>query len=147
MIVENFVSFFFGVIMTFFSQRLFGGNKAFFNIIEEFRKKLPPNYKRAESGFNEMIGIQQMNLSKLDSNINRNDLDYLLKQLEDFDYDSIYLKRKQIKRYSQNIQRLIKTTENDKFCIGILQELFEGRSFASGKPYILGEKISKYIKF
>lgn len=147
MIFENFISFFFGVIMTFLLQRLFGGNKAFFNIIEEFRKKLPPSYKRAESDFNEMIGLEQMNLSKLDSNINRNDLDYLLKQLEDFDYESIYLKRKHIKRYSQNIQRLIKTTENDKFCIGILQELCEGRSFAIGKPYILGEKISKYIKF
>jgi len=147
MIVENFVSFFFGVIMTFLLQKLFEGNIAFFNILEEFTKKLPPNYKRAETSFNDRLGLQHMNLSKLESNINRNDLDFLLKQLENFDYQSIFFKRSQIKKYSQNIQRLIKTNDNDKFCVGLLQELFEGKDFANSKPYLLGQKIAKHIKF
>lgn len=147
MIVENFVSFFFGVIMTFISQRMFGGNKEFFRIIEDFKKKLPSKEKRAESNYNEIIGMQHMNLNTLKPNIDTKDIDYFLKQLEDFDYKSVYFKRKQIESYSKNIQRIIKTTKWELFSIGILQELLDNKERDRNKPYILGSKIANYIKF
>lgn len=147
MLTENLVSFFFGMSMTFILQKAFEGNVEFFKIIDEFRKKLPPKDKKAKSGFNENLGMQHMNLNTLESNINRSDLDYFLKQLEDFDHKSVYFRRKQIKSYSQNIQRLIKTTTSEKFSIGILQELLEGEKHVKTKPYLLGSKVAKYIKF
>ena len=124
MILENLSSFLFGVIMTFIFQILFGGNKGFFKLIDEFKEKLPPKQKKAEISYNENIGFQHMNLTKLETPLNRHDLDYLLKQLEIFDYKSIYFKRKEIESYARNIQRLITTTNDVKFCVGILQELF-----------------------
>ncbi len=147
MLTENFVSFFFGVLMTFLLQRLFGGNKEFFKIIDEFRKKLPPKDKKAKSSFNEHLGLQHMNLDTLETNIEKSDLDYFLKQLEDFDYKSVYFNKKQIKSYSENLQRLIKTTSWEKFGVGILQELLEGENYKKRKPYLLGYKIAEYIKF
>jgi hypothetical protein len=147
MILENFLSFFFGIIMTFLLQRLFGGNKEFFKIIDEFKKKLPPKDKKAESKFNEKIGLQHMNLDTLKSNIETKDIDYFLKQLEDFDYNSVFFKREKIENYSKNIQRIIKTTKWELFSIGILQELLESKERNKNKPYLLGSKIAEYIKF
>jgi hypothetical protein len=147
MIVENFVSFFFGVIMTFLFQRLFGGNKDFFKIIDEFKTKLPPKDKKAETKYNETIGMQHMNLDTLKPSIETKDMDYFLKQLEDFNYKSIYFKSKQIESYSKNIQRIIKTTKCELFSIGILQELLENKERDRNKPYLLGPKIAEYIKF
>ena len=69
MLTDNFVSFFFGVLMTFLLQRLFGGNKEFFKIIDEFTKKLPPKDKKAKLSFNENLGLQHMNLDTLETNI------------------------------------------------------------------------------
>jgi hypothetical protein len=147
MIVENFVSFLFGVIMTFLLERLFGGNKEFFKIIDEFKKKLPPKDKKAESKYNETIGMQHMNLDTLKASIETKDVDYFLKQLEDFNYKSVYFKRKHIESYSKNIQRIIKTTKWELFSIGILQELLENKERDRNKPYLLGPKIAEYIKF
>jgi hypothetical protein len=133
--------------MTFLLQRLFGGNKEFFKIIDEFKKKLPPKDKKAESKFNEKIGLQHMNLDTLKSNIETKDIDYFLKQLEDFDYNSVFFKREKIENYSKNIQRIIKTTKWELFSIGILQDLLESKERNKNKPYLLGSKISEYIKF
>ena len=133
--------------MTFLLQRLFGGNKEFFRIIDEFKKKLPPKDKKAESKYNETIRMQHMNLDTLKPSIETKDLDYFLKQLEDFDYKSVYFKRKQIESYSRNIQRIIKTTKWELFSIGILQELLENKERERNKPYLLGSKIAEYIKF
>ncbi len=122
-------------------------DKEFFKIIDEFKKKLPPKDKTAESKYNETIGMQHMNLDTLKSHIETKDMDYFLKQLEDFDYKSVYFKRKQIESYSRNIQRIIKTTKWELFSIGILQELLENKERERNKPYLLGSKIAEYIKF
>lgn len=147
MILENFVSFFFGVIMTFFLQKLFGGNKEFFKIIDEFKTKLPPKDKKAVSKYNHAIGMQHMNLDTLKPSIDTKDMNYFLKQLEDLDYKSVYFKRKPIESYSKNIQRIIKTTKWELFSIGILQEQLENKEHDCKKPYLLGSKIAEYIKF
>lgn len=145
MILENIFSFFFGVVVTFLFQQLFGGNRKFFKIIEDFRMKLPPKDKRATTQFSKELGIQHMNLETLKANIDTKDLDFFRKQLEDFDYKSVYFKRKSIRNYSNNIQRIIKTTDWELFGIGILQEILEGKKRNKRKPYLLGPKIAKYI--
>jgi hypothetical protein len=147
MLTENLVSFFFGILMTFIVQRLFGGNKDFFKIIEKFRKKLPPKDKKAKIVSKGFIGMQHMNLKTLEYYITNNDLDYFLKELEDFDYKNVYLRRNQIKSYSQNIQRIIKTKSFEKFKIGMLQEILDGEKHDKFKPYLLGSKVAKVINF
>ena len=146
MLIDNFVSFIFGVILTFIGQQMISGNKEFFRIISDFRKKLPPKYKKAKSGYNEELCFYHMDLNTLKTNIETRDIDNFLKELEDFDYKSLKFKRKQIEKYSKNIQRLIKTTDWELFSIGILQEILENENEENLKPYLFGSKIAKYIK-
>ena len=147
MLIETLLSVIITAILTIIARRLVGANRKFFMIIDDFRKKLPPRYKTAKSGFNKDFRIVHMNLKTLQSNIQRSDLDYFLKQLEDFDYSSIIFKRKQIKSYSTNLQRIIKTTSWDSFCIGLLQDLLEGEDYTKSKPYLFGLRFAKYFKF
>ena len=147
MIIENLFSFFFGIFLTIVFQRLIGKNQEFFEIIENFKKKLPPQSKKAEiKNIESLGGIQHMDLSKQTSHIDERDLDEFLKALEDFDYNHLIFKRKKIKSYSSNIQRIIKTTNMHKFKIGMLQELFENQSFKRSFPFLFGAKLYSFIK-
>jgi len=145
MIIENLFSFLFGVGMTFFIQHLFGANKEFFRIINNFRKKLPPKNKKAIVGYNERIGVSQMNLSSLKTTLNEKELDFFLKELEDFDYNSLYFRKNKIEKYSRNLQRIINTTDWKIFGVGILQEVIDNDNQEENKPYLLGSKIARFI--
>lgn len=106
MIIDNLISFFFGVFMTFFIQHLFGGNKEFFRIMNDLRKKLPPKDKKATIGYNENLGISQMNFNTLKTNLDVKELDFFLKELEDFDYSKVYFRKKEVESYSRILQRI-----------------------------------------
>jgi len=147
MIIENLVSFLFGVVMTFLIQHLFGGNKEFFRIINGFKKKLPPKDKKATTGYNEKLGMYQINLDTLKTNIDTKELDFFLKELEDFDYSKVYFRKKKVEGYSRNLQRIIKTTDWKLFGIGILQEIIDNDKKEKNKPYLFGPKIARFINF
>ncbi|WP_289045174.1 hypothetical protein [uncultured Olleya sp.] len=145
MINDNLFSFFFGVIMTFILQHLFGGNKEFFRIINDFRKKLPPKDKKATIRYSENLGMSNMNLNTLKTSIDKKELDFFLKELEDFDYSKVYFRKKKVQGYSKNLQRIIKTTDWKLFGVGILQEIIDNDKKEKNKPYIFGPKIARFI--
>lgn len=145
MIIDNLVSFFFGALMTFILKHLFGGNKEFFKIINNFRKKLPPKDNKAIISYNENLKMSHMNLNNLKTNLDEKELNFFLKELEDFDYSKIYFRKKKVEEYSRNLQRIIKTTNWKLFGIGILQEIIDNDTKEKNKPYILGPKIARFI--
>jgi hypothetical protein len=148
MIINSIVSFLLGVILTMFGQRILGGNKEFFRIINSFRKKLPPKNKKAKINNDEQLGVSHMALDSLKTYIKTSDIDYFLKELEDFNYDDLIFKKRPIVKYSKNIQRIIKTTKSESFTVGILQEILDSEEQMDRKPYIsvLGFKLEKFIK-
>lgn len=146
MIIDNLISFFFGIFMTFLFHHLFGGNKEFFRIINDFRRKLPPKDKKAQIGYNENLGVSHMNLSTLKTNLDQKEIDFFLKELEDFDYSKVYFRKKKIQGYSRNLQRIIKTTDWKLFGVGMLQEIIDNDKKEKKKPYMFGPKIARYIK-
>ena len=75
------------------------------------------------------------------------EIDLFHKKLENFNYNIILFKKKAIKKYSNNIQRLIKTSGWEKFGIALIQSLLEDDSFKKSKPYLFGDKIGKIIRF
>jgi len=145
MIIDNLISFFFGVLMTFLLQHLFGGNKEFFRIVNDLRKKLPPKDKKAIIGYNENLGMSHMNINTLKTSLDEKELDFFLKELEDFDYSKVYFRKKKVEGYSRNLQRILKTTDWKLFGIGILQEIIDNDKKGKNKPYIFGPKIARII--
>jgi len=126
---------------------LVNGNRKFFNILNDFKKKLPPSHKKAKVGVLAPYGFTHIDTSKMQTHIDSKELDLFLKQLEDFDYSSIYFKRKQILSYSNNLQRHLKNYKWEKFGIAIIQQLLEDEKWEHSKPYLLGSKVGKIIKF
>jgi hypothetical protein len=149
LISDNFLSFFVGLILGFFlnvlKKRLIGTNQNFFEVIENFKKKLPPRDKKAE--ISEWEHLTHMNLNTLSHNIESRDIDMFVKELEELDYKSLVFKKKKITEFSKNLQRIIKTTNWNDFLVGILSEMLEDKEMAKRKLYILGLKSYKYIKF
>ncbi len=131
--------------MTFLLQHLFGGNKEFFRIVNDFRKKLPPKDKKATIGYNENLGMSQMNINTLKSSLGEKELDFFLKELEGFDYSKVYFRKNKVEGYSRNLQRIIKTTDCKLFGIGLLQEIIDNDKNEKNKPYIFGPKIARFI--
>jgi hypothetical protein len=70
-----------------------------------------------------------------------------LKELEELDYENIVFKKKRIIEYSNNLQRIIKTTKWNVFLVGILSELLEESKMAKKELYFLNSNLYKYIKF
>lgn len=122
---------------------LFKGNKLFIKIIKDFEKKLPPTTKKALKSDDHKLGVTHFNLNHQKSAITIKELDELLRTLEVFDYDSIYFNKKNILDYSNNLQRIIKTSEYP-FVITFLQEIIDNPIF-SRKIYLKNGKLKKYI--
>lgn len=123
------------------------GNRKFFNILNEFKKKLPPSHKKAKTGILPPVGFTLVDTSKMETHIDTKELDLLLKELETFNYKSIFFRRKEIEAYSKNIQRLIKTSAWEKFGIALVQQMLEEDKWDNHKPYLLGPRLGKLIKF
>ena len=134
-------------IITYTLNWLIRGNRDFFKIIDAFQKKLPPKQKKAKKELQHEHGFTILDVSQMSTTLNTGDLDFFIKQLEDFDYERIIFKKKQIKTYSENIQRLLTTGQTQKFVIASVQHLLESLIFQNTKPYLLGPSIYKIIKF
>lgn len=128
---------------------IFSGNKYFFKILDNFIKQLPPNKDKIIPKLSDKLNMYHVNVDEVKTEISKKELNIFLKELEDFNYKSIYFKRKEIEKYSRNIQRIINTNTdisdfNFKFTINNLQSLFDREK---SKPYLMGTKIYQFIKF
>ena len=149
LIFENIVSFFigviFGIILTFLRKRLVGTNQDFFKTIEDFRRKLPPSNKKAK--ISEVYNMSHMNLNTLSHNIESKDIDMFLKELEELDLDNLIIRKKEIIEFSNNLQRIIKTTSWNDFLVAILSEMLDENKLAERKLFFISLKFYKYSKF
>jgi hypothetical protein len=143
---SHLIAFLFGGFFTLLVRALLGSNIRFFEILETFQDKLPPRSKIAKQSLREDIGVSVMDLSKQRTYVDQSDLDMLLKQLENFDYDHVYIRRGKLTRYSKNLQRLITTTGSEKFTIAVLQEALEGEASERLKPFLLSSRMYPVIK-
>jgi hypothetical protein len=124
---------------------IFKGNRNFFKLIDEFHDKLPPKHKRAKESFDNTIHMSVIDTTDMKMNLTPEEIDLFHKKLENFNYNLIFFKRKAIKNYSSNLQRLLRTSDWDKLGIAIIQSLIEDDK--KSKPYLFGYKIGKIIRF
>jgi hypothetical protein len=146
-ITSNIISFFIGGILgvsiNIISKRLFSTNKKFFEIIEEFKKKLPPSNKKAV--ISQERTYTHMHLKNLKHNVTQTDVDMFLRELENIEYNKMVFKRKNIEGYSRNIQRIINTTNWDKFLIGLLDEMLELEKLNDRRLFLINKSFYNYI--
>lgn len=124
---------------------LFKGNRNFFKLIDEFHGKLPPQHKRAKQ--EKMERWSQIDTTNMKMNLSTSEIDSFHKSIENFNYNLVFFKKKAIKEYSQNIQRLLATSGWEKFGVAIIQNLLEDDLLKRKKPYIFGYRIGQIIKF
>ncbi len=124
---------------------VFKANKNFFIIINEFHDKLPPKHKRADESVDSVNGFTIMNTTKMEMNLTTKDIDLFHKKLENFNYNLIFFNRKRIESYSNNIQRLLISSDWEKSGIAIIQSIIEDDE--KTKPYLFNSKIGKLIGF
>jgi hypothetical protein len=122
------------------------GNRDFFKLIDDFNSNLPPPQKRAKK--NDLAFMTHIDTTNMKmNNISTKDIDLFQKKLELFKYNRILFRKKKIISYSNNIQRLLRTSGWEKFGIATVQSLLEDDSFKSSKPYLFGYKIGQIIRF
>lgn len=126
---------------------LFKANRDFFKLLNEFQEKLPPRHKRAKENMEILPFMKVVDTTNMKMNLTTQEIDLFLKKLETFNYSRIIFNRKQIQSYSNNIQRLIRTSAWEKFGSALIQNLLEDESFQSSKPYLFGNRIGKIIEF
>lgn len=123
------------------------GNRDFFKILKDFQDKLPPKHKRATKRNDISTYITTLDTTNMKMNLTTQDIDLFHKKLENFNYDRIFFKRKKIISYSKNIQRLLSTSQWEKFGIAMVQTVLEDDTFKKSKPYLFGQRIGKLIGF
>ena len=126
---------------------LFKGNRDFFKLINEFIEKLPPKHKRAKVDSIYIPFMTIMSTREMQMNLTTSEIDLFHKKLETFNYNKVIFKRKAIKHYSENIQRLLREAGWEKFGVALVQSLLEDETFKHSKPYLFGYKIGKIICF
>ena len=121
------------------------GNRDFFKLIDDFNSKLPPSQKKAKK--NNLAFMTHIDTTNMKMNLSTEEIDLFQKELELFKYNRILFRKKKIISYSNNIQRLLRTSGWEKFGVAIVQNLLEDDSFKSSKPYLFGYKIGQIIRF
>jgi len=138
---------FISIIITIFSfigivilltNLIFYGNLSFFKTLEGFTKQLPPKKEKGHPDYNNKLGIGILDVGKVKTEITLKDVKIFLKELEDFNYERIYFKRKKVELYSRNLQRLLNNiTDEDfslKFNISIIHSVLDEER---KKPYTI----------
>jgi len=120
-------------------------NRDFFKLIDDFNSKLPPAQKKAKK--NNLTFMTHIDTTNMKMNLSTEEIDLFQKELELFKYNRILFRKKKIISYSNNIQRLLRTSGWEKFGVAIVQNLLEDDSFKSSKPYLFGYKIGQIIRF
>jgi len=120
-------------------------NRDFFKLIDDFNLKLPPTQKKAKEGTDKQYVFTIIDTTNMSLNLSTDQIDLFQKQLEIFKYNRILFRKKKIISYSNNIQRLLKTSDWEKFGIAIIQNIIEDEE--QSKPYLINSKIGKIIGF
>jgi hypothetical protein len=121
------------------------GNRDFFKLIDNFNSKLPPVQKKAKK--NNLVFITHIDTTNMKMNLSTEEIYLFQKELELFKYNRILFRKKKIISYSNNIQRLLRTSGWEKFGVATVQSLLEEDSFKSSKPYLFGYKTGQIIRF
>jgi len=124
---------------------IFKPNHDFFKLLYEFQKELPPSQKRAKEKNGVIEYFTVLDTTNMKMNIDTHYIDLFQKKLEIFNYNRIIFNRKEIKAYSENIQRIIRTSPWEKFGIAVIQSILEDEENKSKKPYLFGERIGRII--
>ncbi len=122
-------------------------NRDFFKLLNEFHKKLPPKYKGAKESLDTLPLMKHVDTTNMKLNLTTQEIDAFYKELEIFNYNRVFFKRKEIQSYSNNIQRIIRTSRWEKFAISVIQSLLEDESYQRNKPYLFGVRIGRFIGF
>lgn len=123
------------------------GNRDYFKIINDFHNKMPPQHKRAKEISRVSLITTVIDTSNMKMNLTSEDIDLFHKRLENFNYNRILFGKKRILAFSNNLQRLLRTTPWDQFSIAIIQSVFEDDSHKHKLPYLFGYRIGKIIGF
>jgi hypothetical protein len=134
-------------IVTAIVRYLIKPNRDFFKLLNEFHKKLPPRYKGAKESLDTLPLMKHVDTTNMKLNLTTQEIDTFYKELEIFNYNRVFFKRKEIQSYSNNIQRIIRTSRWEKFAISIIQSLLEDESYQRNRPYLFGVRIGKVIGF
>ncbi len=126
---------------------VFKGNRDFFKIIHDFQIKLPPSHKKAKKDIDDNIGFTILNVTSMQTHLSTSDIDLFHKRLETFNYSRIFFKRKEILNFSKNVQRILRTTPDEKFKVSMLQVLLEPDDTENRLPYLFGFKWGKFFGF
>lgn len=137
---------------------LYKKNNKYKNIIEEFKKKLPPTNKKAkklthkERKNNILLSetdkhINVLNLSTHQISIPPNEIDIFYNELENFNYWFVFF-HNHYKSITKNLKRFDPKSENGNFDIIVIQEILD--DITLGFWEILWYKLSikgKYFKY
>lgn len=122
----------------------FRRNREFFQLLNDFKDQLPPKQKKAKEG-SDVNGFSTLDTSDMKTNLSDKDIDLFQKKLENFPYHRIWFRRKSIKIYSSNLQRILQSSNWTKFNIAIIQNILENEE--NRLPYLFGARIGKYIGY
>jgi hypothetical protein len=131
-------------IVTFGLKPLYEKNISYYNLIAEFRKKLPRPQNEARKITNEEINdnpllpeslkyINALDVSTHKTSISEQELDVFINTIQHFDY-SWMLFKSYYKAYSKNILRFKPTSENGNFDLVMLQLVLKDNPIHPLKP-------------
>lgn len=126
---------------------LFKANSDFFKLLNEFHDKLPPKHKQATKHYDIVPLATVMNTGNMKMNLTTAEIDAFHKKLENFNYNQIIFRRKAIRGYSENIQRLLRDARWEEFGVATVQGLLEDEAFQTSKPYLFGYRIGKRLGY
>jgi hypothetical protein len=72
-------------------------NRDFFNLLNEFHKKLPPRYKGAKESLDTLPLMKHVDTTNMKLNLTTQEIDTFYKELEIFNYNRVFLN---VKKFS-----------------------------------------------
>lgn len=131
-------------IITFGLKPLYEKNISYYNLINDFRKKLPRPQNEARKITDEEIDknpflpesmkyVNALDLSTHKTSISEQELDVFMNSILYFDY-SFMLFKSYYKAHSQNILRFKPTSENGNFDLVMLQQILKDEPIHPLKP-------------
>jgi hypothetical protein len=131
-------------ILTIGLKPLYEKNISYYNLIADFRKKLPRPQNEARQITDEEIDknpflpesmkyVNALDLSTHKTSISEQELDFFINTIQHFDY-SCMLFKSYYKAYSQNILRFKPTSENGNFDLVMIQLVLKDDPIHPLKP-------------
>lgn len=129
-------------ILTLGIKPLYERNCRYYNIIREFREKLPRKQqdatplseeKRRKLGLNNLQRIQVVDMSTYNTSITEAELDLFYNKLEYFDYTFMVFPN-HFRKFTMNLMRFKPKAENKNFDLWMVQQVLKNHSSYPLKP-------------